>query len=63
MVEAYCFSNSVPVTKKSENISDEFLSPRHGFYGSVFLSFSRSKVVMKKSSNDTFFVQKEVLGE
>ena len=36
-----------------------------GICGSFFLylSCSRSQVFMKKSSNDTFFVQKEVLGE
>ena len=35
---------------------------RRGICGSFFLSlsFPRSQFVMKKSSNDTFFVQKEV---
>ena len=27
------------------------------------LSFSRSQVIMKKLSNDTFFAQEEILGE
>ena len=37
--------------------------PRRGICGYFFLSFFNSQDIMKKSSNDTFFVHKEVLGE
>ena len=40
------------------------MAHRREICGFLFLSFSHSQVVMKKSSNDTFFfVQKEVVGE
>ena len=37
-------------------------TPMRGIYGSFFLLFSRSQVVMKKSSNDNFFRPKEGIG-
>jgi len=57
-------ASATPLAAAEKYLPQNLSALGRGICGYFFLllSFSRSEVVMKKSSNDTFFLFKEVLG-